>query len=146
MRRRRIEHLQKGQRPEPEVYGARTKEHQTLFSEQVWNGVYRKGYSPPFDCFGYRNFTLYLHLESVGTDEHYICFMPQFADYGRGAWCDFPQGLFAALCFEDVDTAGGIDVCFTGPTAGRWFRLRVIEHNTTELLTFTVTARVEFWS
>lgn len=146
MTEKEIEHLQKGEYPVPEEYGARTKEHHTLYRDQVWNAGYRKSYSRPFDCFGYRHFTLYLHLQSTGTGTHYICFMPQFADYGEGPWCDWPQGLFAALCFEDVDTAARIDVCFSGDCAGRQFRLRVLEANTSGTLYFTLTARVEFWS
>lgn len=141
-----IAHEQRGEYLGPVTYAARYKEIKTLFYQQVFNGTTRRLYSEPHDCFSYKNFTLYLHLVSAGTDDHYICFMPQFSDYGEGEWCDFPQGLFAALCFEDVDTATPIHVCFTGPCAGRYWRLRVIEHETTGSLYFTLNARVEFWS
>jgi len=141
-----IGHLQKGEYPGPEEYGARTKEVQTLFSEQTFNGVYRKRHSPDFDCFGYRHFTLYLHVTSNVEGAHLIDFMPQFADYGKGPWCDFPQGLFAALGYHDAVAAVDISDCFTGDCAGRRMRLRVIETSTSEQAYFTVSARVEFWS
>jgi len=141
-----IEHLQKGEYPEPVEYSARTKEHGTLFSERVWNGVYQRGYSPDFDCFGYRSFTIYLHVISNVQGAHRIDFMPQFADYGEGPWCDFPQGLFAALGYSDAVAPVNIHHCFTGPCAGRLFRLRVIGTTVSAQAYFTATARVEFWS
>ena len=142
----KIESLQKGVYPEPVEYGARTKEPETLYAAHVWNGVSQRGYSPEADCFGYRHFTLYIHLKSTGTGAHTIRLIPQFADFGRGAFCDYVQDQFAALFYEDVDTATEINVCFSGYCAGRKFRLRVAESGTTSLLYFTMTARVEFWS
>ncbi len=141
-----IAYQQKGEYLVPVSYTGRYENIQTLFDRVVFNGVYQAAYSRGLDCHPYRHFTLYLHLVSVGEGMHYICFMPQFNDQERGEWCDYPQGLFAALCFEDVDTAAGIDVCFSGDCAGRQFRLRILEHETSKGLYFTVTARVEFWS
>lgn len=137
---------QKGEYLEPVNYTGRYKSIQTLFDRIVFNAVYQAAYSRGVDCHSYRHFTLYLHLQSTGEGTHYLCFMPQFNDQEQGQWCDYPQGLFAALCFEDVDTATPIDVCFNGDCAGRQFRLRVIETNTSGTLYFTLTARVEFWS
>jgi len=141
-----IKSMQRGTYPEPVVYGGRTEEPVTLFENHVWNGTYQLGLSPAVECSGYRHFTLHLHITSIGTDDHVICFIPQFEDYGADPWTDYLQGLFASCCFEDVDTAAGLHVCFSGDCAGRLFRLRVTEAGTSALLYFTVTARVEFWS
>ena len=138
--------MQSGDFPGPVVYSGRTNEPVTLFKAQVFNGVYQLRLSPFVICAGYRRFTLHLHVTSTGTDDHVICFIPQFEDYGSDPWTDYVQGLFAALCYEDVDTASGKHVCFSGDCAGRLFRLRVAETGTNEQLYFTVTARVEFWS
>lgn len=141
-----IAHEQKGEYLEPVGYSGRSKQIETLFDHVVFNGVYQARYSRSFDCFSYRNFTLYLHVVGNVEGEQRIDLMPQFNDNVQGEWCDFPQGLFAALGYSDLVAPINIHHCFTGLCAGRQWRLRVIETNTGVPAYYTVTARVEFWS
>lgn len=144
--RKEIAHEQKGEYLEPYNYCARSRQIETLFDRVLFNSVYQPSYSRSFDCFSFRNFTMYLHITSNAQGAHLIDLMPQFNDNIQGEWCDFPQGLFAALGYSDAVAPVNIHQCFTGPCAGRQWRLRVIETDTDETHYFTVTARVEFWS
>ena len=146
MTERKIDHLQKGEYPKPEEYGARTKEPVILFEDHVWNSGYQKSVSRDFDCFGYRKFTLFLKVKGNSEGAQLIDFMPQFSAGSGADFHDHAQGLFAALGYHDAVAAVDINECFTGECAGRRMRLRVIETTTSEQAYFTVTARVEFWS
>lgn len=94
----------------------------------------------------WRNFLLYLDVDSAGTDVHVVQFIVQFSDDGGTTWYDYKQGLFASLFYEDVDTADGVTECFSGVVHGRDMRLRAVATGTSGTLTFTITAKVEFWS
>jgi len=138
--------IQKGTFPEPVDYSGRTKEHATLFENVVWDGTYRGVYSKTVDSHGYRNFTLFLHVTSNLLGVHRLDIMPQFSDYDQGDWCDYAQGLFAALGYSDAVAAVNIHQCFSGACAGRFFKVRVTGTGVAVATAFTATARVEFWS
>lgn len=97
------------------------------------------------DTDEYRKFLLFLDVDSANTPTT-VQFIVQFSDDGGTTWYDYKQGLFTSLYYEDQDTASGITECFSGECAGRDFRLRVVATGTDATNTFTVTAKVEFYS
>ena len=141
-----IRHEVTGKRLEPYGYPARIPEQIQLIQEQVYDGVNDRLLSKAWDSYSFRHFTLYLKIQSVGEGTHEICFFPQWGITTLGGWHDYAQGLFAALCYEDVDTAGGLLQAFSGDCDGRFFRLRVIPTNVDTTYYFIVSAWVEFWS
>lgn len=117
----------------------------TLLDAVVFNAV-TTTYSSAAQAVGqYRRFLLYLDIDSTlaPTD---VRFIVEFSPDGGTTWHEYRQGLFAALYYEDVDTAAGLKVCFSGECAGRTFRLRVVATGTTATALFTVTAKAEFFT
>ncbi len=118
----------------------------TLIDDTTFDDTTTSENSAKVDCDQWKKFTLYLDVDSAGVGVHIIQFVPQFSDDGGTTWYTYKQGFFASLYYEDQDTADGITECFSGDCAGRDFRLRVVATGTSATLTFTVTAKVEFWS
>ena len=118
----------------------------TLVNAQVFDDVQTAYNSAKVDVDQWKHFLLYLDVDSTGTGDHIIQFIPQFSDDGGTTWYSWKQGLFASLFYEDVDTASGIKECFSGEVAGRDMRLRVVATTTSATLKFTVTAKVEFYA
>lgn len=135
-----------GHRLQPVEYAPRTPEQIQLLERQVYSDTVFRDFSRPHDCFSFGHFTLYLDIDSTGTGTHEICFVPQFAVVRHGRFHDYPQGLFASLCYEDTDTAAGLYESFSGLCDGRFFRLRTHTANVSATLYFTVSAWLEFWN
>ena len=98
--------------------------------------------STALDCSGFRKFLLYLSVDST-NDPTTVQFLVQFSDDGGTTWWTYKQGPFAALFYEDADTATEINECFSGDCAGRLIRIRAVAVGTTSDHTFKVTAKVE---
>lgn len=117
----------------------------TLIDGTVFDDDPTSENSAKVDTDDYRYFTLYLNVDSTNSPTT-IQFLVQFSDDGGTTWFTFKQGVFASLYYEDTDVASGIKECFSGMCAGRDFRLRVVASGTDATNSFTVTAKVEFWS
>lgn len=128
-----------------EPYRERSTTITTLIDGTVFNDVTTSENSAKVDTDDYRKFLLFLDVDSTGTPTT-VQFIVQFSDDGGTTWYDYKQSLFASLYYEDQDTASGITECFSGECAGRDFRLRVVATGTDATNTFTVTAKVEFYS
>jgi hypothetical protein len=94
-------------------------------------------------CQAFRRFLLYIKLKSTSTPTT-IRYEVQFLDRWSADWMTYKQGVFAALYYEDGDTASGIDECFEGECMGRDFRVRITGIGTTGGAYFTTSASVEF--
>ncbi len=136
----------RGVRLEPYEYAVRTPEQFRLFEKVVVNQLTVPYVSKAFDTFSFRHFTLYLQITSTGTGTHELCFVPEFAVMDKGSWHRYVQGLFAALCYEDTDTATVVNEAFSGDCDGRFFRLEILPTLCTGSNYFTVSAWAEFWS
>ncbi len=117
----------------------------TLLDGVVFDAVTTTFNSSPIDTETRRMFLLYLDVDSGGTGAHIIQFKVQFSRDGGDTWFDYLQGPFAALFYEDTDTADGIKHCFSGVCGGRDMRLQAVSTSTSATLTFTVSAYIEFW-
>ncbi len=119
---------------------------QSLAAAEVFDDIQSTFTSPTItigDLFGH--FTLFLNIDSTlaPTD---IRFIVEFSNDGGTTWYEYRQGVFASLFYEDVDTASGLLVAFSGDNAGAEFRLRIVAVGTDVTNLFTVTADVEFFT
>ena len=88
-------------------------------------------------------FVVYLYMVSTGTDVHYITWNWQFWDERSGRWYDYDQGFWAALTFEDVDTAAGLARAYTCDFGGKTMRLMCTCTDGARALYFTVSAYLD---
>lgn len=91
----------------------------------------------------YRHFLLFLEVDSTGTDDHVLQVVVQFSHEDQAKPYDYKQGLFAALFYEDQDTASGISECFSGRCWGREISIKLVGTGVTSSLYFTVSAWLE---
>jgi len=77
----------------------------------------------------------------------------EFLDRWTSHWYTYKQGLFAALFFEDLDTAGGIYECFQGMCLGRAMRVKLTGvnvaasgHVISPTDYYIVSIAVDFWN
>lgn len=117
----------------------------TLIDAETFDDVTTSYNSAKQDVDEWRYFLLFLSVDSTNTPTT-IQFLLQFSDDGGTTWYTYKQGLFAALFYEDQDTASGIYECFGGIVWGRDIRLRAVAVGTSETNTFVVTAKLELWS
>lgn len=117
----------------------------TLIDDTTLDASTTSENSSKVDCDSWKRFLLFLNVDSTNTPTT-VQFIVQFSDDGGTTWYSYRQGLFASLYYEDQDTASGITECFSGECAGRDFRLRVVATGTDATNTFTVTAKVAFYS
>ncbi|MCX6072013.1 MAG: hypothetical protein NTU91_14345 [Chloroflexi bacterium] len=101
--------------------------------------------SDALDCSGFRNFLLYVAIDSTSTPTT-LQLLVQFSDDGGTIWWTYKQGPFAALFWEDADTATEINECFEGKCGGRLMRIRAVGVGTTSSAKFKVTAKVELFN
>jgi len=137
--------LQDGQRPvewDKSVY--RSGEILRVFNRQDILDTVAK-VSEACQVHGYRHFTLYASILSVGAPTT-IHIEPEFLNDDNGRWHTYKQGLFAALFYEDTDCATEIHEVFNGDCAGRDIRFKVTGLGTTAQAYFTVQLSVEFWN
>lgn len=91
----------------------------------------------------YRHFLLFLEVDSTGTDDHVLQVVVQFSHEDQALPYDYKQGLFAALFYEDQDTASGVYECFAGQCWGRELSIKLAGTGVTGSLYFTVSAWLE---
>jgi len=108
--------------------------HLITTTEQISQGI---------ECGDFRRFLLHIFLDSTGAPTT-IQVKVQFLNETTGKWHTYKQGPFAALFWEDTDTASGVAECFEGPVGGRAMRITLIGVGTSEQAYFTVDASVEF--
>ncbi len=94
-------------------------------------------------CQAFRRFLLYIKLKSTSTPTT-IRYEVQFLDPWPGEWNTYKQGVFAALYYEDADTATAINDCFEGECMGREVRVKITGVGTTSAAYFTTSVSVEF--
>ena len=101
--------------------------------------------SSDVECGAFRHFGLHVFIDSTGAPTT-LQVKVQFLDRWSGRWYTYKQGPFAALFWEDGDTASGIAECFSGPCMGRAMRLTLTGVGTTSIAYFTASIAVEFWN
>ena len=129
----------------------RPKDQMQLFDRKRINSTIAVR-SDGVPCAPFRKFGLYVHIDSTLTP-HNLHIEVEFLDRWSGQWYTYKQGLFAALFYEDVDTAAGIYECFVGDVLGRAFRIKLTGvddpangHVVDATNYFTVSIAVDFWN
>lgn len=98
-------------------------------------------------CAPFRKFGLYVHVEFDGTaDTITLHIEVEFLDRWTSLYYTYKQGLFAALFYEDTDTADGIWECFTGDVLGRAMRVKLTGLGVSAANHFHVSIGVDFWN
>lgn len=129
----------------PDLEPSRSAKIHTLLDGVVFDADHTTHNSVPIDTETRRMFLLHLNVKSTGTGAHVIQVIVQFSTDGGTTWSSYLQGPFAALFYEDVDTATAIQHCFSGVCGGRDMRVQLKSTGTSATLMFTVTAKAEFW-
>lgn len=101
--------------------------------------------SDAVECGAFRHFGLMLDIDSTTTPTT-LQVKVQFLDRFSGKWYTYKQGPFAALFWEDGDTASGVQEAFVGDCLGRAMRVTLTGVGTSSSAYFTVSAAVEFWN
>ncbi len=96
-------------------------------------------------CAPFRKFGLYVFIDSTGAPTT-LQVEVQFLDRWSAQWYTHKQGPFAALFWEDGDTASGIWECFVGDVLGREMRVKLTGVGTTAAAYFDVSVAVDFWN
>ena len=120
----------------------RSKDQIQLFDNFVVNNTTEQ-ISDGVNCWEYREFLLYLELDSTNTPTT-LQIKLQYRERWSSNWYTYKQGLFASLFYEDTDVASIIRECFSGPVLGREIRITLTGVGTTGSATFTVSAALEF--
>ena len=125
----------------------RPKETLQLFQNEVVNNTTPRE-SDGIECAPFRKFGLYCYVKFTGTaDTINLHIEVEFLDRWTGQWYTHKQGLFAALYYEDTDTATpGIFECFTGDVLGRAMRVKLTGIGVAAANYFTVSIGVDFWN
>ena len=101
--------------------------------------------SDGIECGAFRKFGLYLKLLSTSTPTT-LQIKVEFLDRWSGQWCQYKQGPFASLFYEDSDLTSVIGECFTGDVLGRALRVTMVSVGGTSTKYFTVSVGVDFWN
>ncbi len=122
-----------------------------LFDKHVVNSTVPR-ISDAVACAPFRKFGIYVYIDSTSTPD-LLHVEVEFLDRWTGQWYTHKQGPFAALFWEDADTASGIYECFVGDVVGREFRVKLTgvdvaaSGNTLSATKyFTVSIAVDFWN
>jgi hypothetical protein len=122
----------------------RTQDQIQLFDKVRVNDTVPR-VSADIECAPFRKFGLYVYIDSTTTPTT-LQIKVQFLDPWSGQWYDHKQGLFAALFYEDGDTASGIYEVFVGDVAGRAMRVVLVGVGTSSTAYFTTSIAVDFWN
>ncbi len=101
--------------------------------------------SEPIPCEAFRKFLLMVRLDSTGAPTT-IQVKVKFLDRWSGEYYTYKQGLFAALFWEDTDTATAIKECFSGDCMGRSMIISLTGVGTTAAAYFTASLAVELYN
>lgn len=93
----------------------------------------------------FHNGVLYLYIDSTGTSTHYITVQWQYWDGWSKRWYDLAENFWAALTFEDVDTASGLARCYHVRPSGKSVRLKITCTNGSASAYFTVSAYLDLY-
>ncbi len=115
-----------------------------LFDDEVVNDTVPR-LSNGVECAPFRKFGLYVYIDSTSTPTT-LHVEVEFLDRWTGKWFTYKQGPFAALFWEDADTASGIYECFTGDVLGRAVRVKLTGVGTSPGVSFKVTIGIDFWN
>ena len=103
-------------------------------------------------CAPFRKFGIFVGIDSTSTPD-LLHVEIEFLDWWTGQWYTYKQGPFAALFWEDGDTASGIWECFVGDVLGRELRVKLTGVNVDQsdnVLSstkyFTVTIGIDLWN
>ena len=129
----------------------RPKETLQLFQNEVVNSTVPR-ISDGIECAPFRKFGLYVFIDSTGAPDN-LHVEVEFLDRWTGQWYTHKQFPFAALFWEDVDTASGIYECFVGDVLGRAMRVKLTGVNVAAsgntigpTVYYTVSIGVDFWN
>ena len=129
----------------------RPQDQLQLFENELINNTTSR-YSDPIQCAPFRKFGLFVHIDSTSTPD-LIHVEVEFLDRWTGQWYTFKQGPFAALFWEDGDTASGIYECFVGDVLGRAVRVKLTGVNVaasgnvlSSTKYFTVSVGLDLWN
>jgi len=115
-----------------------------LFDHHVINDLLHH-VSPGPACAPFRKFGLYVFIDSTLAPTT-LQIEVEFLDRWSNQWYQYKQGLFAALFWEDTDTALGIYEAFVGDVLGRAIRVKLTGVGTDLNNFFTVSVAVDFWN
>lgn len=123
----------------------RPKNQLALFDEElIADTVVRV--SQGVACAPFRKFGIYVHVEFDGTaDTINLHIEVEFLDRWTSQWYSYKQGLFAALFYEDTDTANGIWECFQGDVLGRSIRVKLTGIGVSAANHFHVSIALDLW-
>lgn len=96
-------------------------------------------------CAPFRKFSLMLFIDSTSAPTT-LHIEVEFFDRHSEKWYSYKQGPFAALYYEDTDTADGIEECLSGDVLGRMMRVKLTGAGTDSSNYFTVSASIDLWS
>lgn len=98
-------------------------------------------------CAPFRKFGLYVAIKFDGTaDTINLKIEVEFLDRWTGKWYHYKQGPFAALFWEDTDTANGIWECFQGDVLGRAIRVKLTGIGVSTANHFHVSIAIDLWN
>lgn len=115
-----------------------------LFENEVLNDTVVR-ISQDVECRAYRKFGIFVYIDSTGSPTT-LQIKVEFLDRWTGKWYHFKQGLFAALFWEDTDTADGIYEAFQGEVLGRAIRITLTGVGTSAQALFTVSIGLDLWN
>ena len=122
----------------------RTKEQMQLFDKRELRDTVPV-LSDMVPCAPFRKFGLYLMVWGKNEPDT-LHFEVEFLERWSGQWYTYKQGLFAALFYEDTDTATGIWECFVGDVLGRAMRVKLTGIGVSAANYFTVSIGTDFWN
>jgi len=124
----------------------RPHEQLQLFDKELVNDEVAR-VSNAVACAPFRKFGLYCAIKFDGTaDTINLKVEVEFLDRWTGMWYHYKQGPFAALFWEEVDTANGIWECFTGDVLGRAIRVKLTGIGVSTANHFHVSIAVDLWN
>jgi len=115
-----------------------------LFDKKIIDSLVAQ-VSRSIQCGSFRKFGLYVYIDSAGQPTT-LQVEVEFLDWVSGQWHTFKQGPFAALFWEDGDTANGIYECFVGDVLGRAVRVKLTGVGTSAGVSFTVSIGLDLWN
>ncbi len=119
----------------------RRRNSETLIDNELITDTYT---SSSIRTEDYRNFVLYLNIDSTGTPTD-ILFHVDFSD-DNTTWYKLTDHWYGDLRYEDTATADGITESMGYYIQGRYVRLRAVVTGGGAAAYFTVTAKMEFFN
>ena len=124
----------------------RPKEQLQLFDKELVNNTTPR-VSNAVECAPFRKFGLYVFLDFDGTaDTITLQVEVEFLDRWTSQWYTHKQGPFAALFWEDTDTANGIWESFVGDVLGRAMRVKLTGVGVSAADHYHVSISTDFWN